>query len=645
MLAIVSFIVQSYGAQEVGPVLSQSGGITMANMTATSAMASNLVSAAGFLATMVPLISWGLVKGSIAFTEFITHGIGQSFAAGAAQTMATGNVSLDNFSMDNANMFKWSAAASQAMGSQGTTGYLAGVNGMVDANWQGQKFSANGGAMNPVQSNQNSAAVSQALSRAEAIKEAEARQQAITTGLQDQLANTTAELRAFGINASVGKDGKLTFTQGSGTGDAATAGRTASAGANAAAQRTAKAGLDGGADVKGGGKGVGPGGHIPLPAAHGGAEAGLAASKTNTRTRSAEQKAAEERKVHHDENVQAASSASGSAGQGASSGRQAQIQALESKAASIQDSITKSQQREHALQVQYNETLHDATVLSQSTTGAETFEQGDAQVHGAPEGLVSGVDQQRVQSDITAAKRTLVKDGKAMDAAGAKIAKQQAALQSEVQRQHIKDNSAIDAGTAATRAQAAAEADLVNGAKVLNDINVAGKNINSEFATLQTKMDASMAKDPSVLGVISQNKAFLAGGLGIVGAAEVGGTALSWVASKLGKSEEAVKGMVASEEEKVKGQIAEKAAAYEAKGFTEKEARKMAARDILKEMGSVAAKHFGEREVKGLAKTAAADAIPGVGEAVATVVTAVNAGESVKDAIGLAIAAKELADD
>lgn len=646
MLAIVSFIVQSYGAQEVGPVLAQSNGITMANMTASSAMASNLVSAAGFLATMVPLISWGLVKGSIAFTEFITHGIGQSFAAGAAQTMATGNVSLDNFSMDNANMFKWSAAASQAMGQQGTTGYLAGTDGMLEANWQGMKLSANGGSLNPTRNNQNSAAVSEAYSQAQSYKKAEAQQHTVTKSLQDQLAATTAELKGFGVGTSIGSDGKLQFSEGHAASTSAADSTKTNTSNNVTDQEQAKAAIGGDAGVSGGGgAGPGKGGYLPIPKLSGGVDLDKSASQTKNAVSSRDHGTAVDHNVRSDLSEQRSGGESGSRSQSASSGRQAQIQALESKAVGLQDQITKSQQAEQDDKAQYQESLGLATTLSQGTTGSETLEQGQTQVDSAPSGPVTGVNPEATQATIAKHRAAIAAHSAELNQHGTALTAEQQALQAKVQAQQAKDRAAIDTASAATASAASGRIAAVNGAKIVNELNAAGKNVNAQFAAVNGKVDAALAHDPALTSVLSHNKGFLAAGLGLVAAAEAGGAGLNWAASKMGKSPEEVKAMVNSEKSQLKTELEANTNKYMEEGLDSKAAKQKALREIIARATKQAAVDFGEREAKGLAATSAADVLPGVGEAVAGVVTAVNAAETAKDVIGLAIAAKELADN
>lgn len=119
LLAIISFIMAGYAQHDIAPAVT-AGGLTIANISIVSQKTATLTTAAGFLATMVPMIAWGLVKGSIAFTEFISHGVGSSFANSAGQMLATGNAALDNSSMHNRSFSKESYSAKMDYGNQGT---------------------------------------------------------------------------------------------------------------------------------------------------------------------------------------------------------------------------------------------------------------------------------------------------------------------------------------------------------------------------------------------------------------------------------------------------------------------------------------------------------------------------------------------
>ncbi|MFD3303864.1 conjugal transfer protein TraG N-terminal domain-containing protein [Alteromonas macleodii] len=107
MLSIVNYIVVSFQNEALRTSLlygDTTMNLSMAAPSTWSAIteaADKYVLAAGFLGTMVPMISWGLVKGGMAFSQFIASGIGTSVAQGAAKNLATGTMSMDNKSFNN----------------------------------------------------------------------------------------------------------------------------------------------------------------------------------------------------------------------------------------------------------------------------------------------------------------------------------------------------------------------------------------------------------------------------------------------------------------------------------------------------------------------------------------------------------------
>lgn len=116
MLAIINFIITLFGSEAFAQSIG--AGVSASNKAIISERANDLVIAAQFLGTMVPLLTWGIVKGAMAFTEFISSGVGSAFASQAGAAAATGNMSLNNMSMDNTSMNKFNTMSSSAVGSQ-----------------------------------------------------------------------------------------------------------------------------------------------------------------------------------------------------------------------------------------------------------------------------------------------------------------------------------------------------------------------------------------------------------------------------------------------------------------------------------------------------------------------------------------------
>lgn len=119
MLGIANFLVLSMQQSELGGAMSSAGayGFTLTNMGIISEKTANLRAAATFLGTMVPVLTWALVKGGMDFSRFIGSAMGESMANQAASTISTGNYSLNQASMDSFTSNKHSIAPSGAWGS------------------------------------------------------------------------------------------------------------------------------------------------------------------------------------------------------------------------------------------------------------------------------------------------------------------------------------------------------------------------------------------------------------------------------------------------------------------------------------------------------------------------------------------------
>lgn len=239
MLAIVNFIILSMQQAELGGALASGGsmGFTLSNMGIISEKTANLRSAATFIGTMVPVLTWAMVKGGMDFSRFIGSAMGENLSAQAANTMTTGNYSLNQASMDSFTSNKHSIAPSGAWGSGfSSTDYSTGRK--LDGG--GTSLLAAGGQQTSMMVGAN---------------------QATTSG------GSTAQ--ATNVTSSGGNTVSATSTQGSGASGAiaTTAGQTESAvkGSNAGLNT----GLSANADLvrKGGTRGdvvPGTGGLMPL---------------------------------------------------------------------------------------------------------------------------------------------------------------------------------------------------------------------------------------------------------------------------------------------------------------------------------------------------------------------------------------------
>lgn len=124
-LAVVNYLINLFGRGEMSQAANNSGsppGINIYNHMALSEAGNNLVVAAQFLGTMVPTITWGLVKGAMAFQEFISAGVGSSFASSAANGLASGSLSYGNLSANTGKMNDFNTSTSVSTG-QGPVNY------------------------------------------------------------------------------------------------------------------------------------------------------------------------------------------------------------------------------------------------------------------------------------------------------------------------------------------------------------------------------------------------------------------------------------------------------------------------------------------------------------------------------------------
>lgn len=203
MLAIVSFLVTIFGGAQLRGTLGIAG-LTMENAGVIVESANNLVIAAQFIGTMVPLITWGIVKGAMAFTEFVSHGIGSSFATQAGAQAATGNVSMGNMSMDNVGMNKYSTTMTSAVGQQAVIADYAAGKGLAKHDQGGTSGSAHGQNLTPKVSQNLTETVtlsrgwSNALGREVTAQEMTTAQRMAETSqaVADSLANVVSALEA-----------------------------------------------------------------------------------------------------------------------------------------------------------------------------------------------------------------------------------------------------------------------------------------------------------------------------------------------------------------------------------------------------------------------------------------------------------------
>jgi len=229
MLAIVNFIVISMQQSDLGGALSTGTGgygFTLQNMGIITEKTSNLRAAASFVGTMVPALAWAMVKGSVDFSRVIGSAVGENFAAGAANTMATGGYSINNASMDSFTANKHSIAATGAWGNGQNTNS---ATGSAKNDWGGSELPTKEGqhmSMTPSMQMGTQHAGSAGTAASDGIvggtNAAASHSAALASGATDQSGGGTSSQSGLTTNAgaNAGVSGQYALVRGGGGGGA-----------------------------------------------------------------------------------------------------------------------------------------------------------------------------------------------------------------------------------------------------------------------------------------------------------------------------------------------------------------------------------------------------------------------------------------
>jgi len=147
MLAIVNFVVLSMQQANLGGALAAGGsmGFTMNNIGIISERTANLTAAATMLGTMVPVLAWAFVKGSVDFSRMVGSAVGENFAQSAGNTLTTGNYSLNSGSMDSFTANKTSISAIGDFGN----GHSTADSGPMGRKFEADRLDTNIGGVQP----------------------------------------------------------------------------------------------------------------------------------------------------------------------------------------------------------------------------------------------------------------------------------------------------------------------------------------------------------------------------------------------------------------------------------------------------------------------------------------------------------------
>lgn len=202
MLAIVNFIITLFGSSGFSAAITTHG-LTMESKGLIVERANDLIIAAQFLGTMVPLLAWGIVKGAMAFTEFIQHGVGSAMAASAGAAAASGNLSMNNLGMDSVKMGDYSTRTSSAVGFQPVSAGAGAGSLDVAHDLGGTTTKVNSSPVNL--STQLSSSANQVLAQSKAISSAAQIARSETHSLSDSVSKMASTERGSSENIAHAK--------------------------------------------------------------------------------------------------------------------------------------------------------------------------------------------------------------------------------------------------------------------------------------------------------------------------------------------------------------------------------------------------------------------------------------------------------
>lgn len=170
MLAIVNYVVLSFGQADMHSAFGTTAGYSLETLPVISEATDNIMAAGGLLATMVPMLAWSLVNGAMAFTEFISHGIGSSVGAQAGAMAATGNISLNSVSMNNTSMNKADFASQTTVGMSPVQAQI-GAGTLTNMNAGGLGLMSNGQNEGATFSMENSRKMAELQARGQSLQQ------------------------------------------------------------------------------------------------------------------------------------------------------------------------------------------------------------------------------------------------------------------------------------------------------------------------------------------------------------------------------------------------------------------------------------------------------------------------------------------
>lgn len=205
-LQIVNFVMEIYYQSSAATTFG-TGGLTMVNSGLANHFSDNMIIAAGFMATLVPTVMWGIINGAgYALTSVLDRAAGGSYASSAAQDSAAGNFRAGNVGMNSFSANKFDNSIAYATGTRAAEAYN-GASSMSSIEELGGRGAT---ANNSLVSTQYSEAATQNL------KAARANEEQASTAFNTQLAATSKQaistLEQLSENATFGEKGVWQFS-------------------------------------------------------------------------------------------------------------------------------------------------------------------------------------------------------------------------------------------------------------------------------------------------------------------------------------------------------------------------------------------------------------------------------------------------
>jgi conjugal transfer mating pair stabilization protein TraG len=140
LFSILNFIMTESLSSAAAGAMGTAQGITIANMVGLSNIAQDMAATAGYLSSMIPILSWALIeRGGYAFVSMASGilGVSQQAASTAAMEKTTGNYSFGNVSVEgvqayNTSMLKQDSSASYTGGHFATNEGITAQNFTAD---------------------------------------------------------------------------------------------------------------------------------------------------------------------------------------------------------------------------------------------------------------------------------------------------------------------------------------------------------------------------------------------------------------------------------------------------------------------------------------------------------------------------------